>query len=174
MGWTTLTQKSQRLEIFQAPVIPGSAWGAGKPSSPQPWSHGHRGLLGSQSPAQHPGCARARGLEMSETWEGALPPLSTQRPRQTQGVMLLNTLALPFPPVRISTFHFSLLLFCTAPVPSPASLSFSLSSSPPSGLRSPVPSLAPRASRTCASPLSRRGEAVQEMRPPLASGRGSR
>lgn len=80
----------------------------------------------------------------------------------------------PLPPIRISTFHSALLLFCTAPAASPASFSASFLSPPDSGLGSPMPGLAPRASGICAAPLSRCGEAVQEMRPPLAPGRGSR
>lgn len=36
MGWTTLTRKSQRLEILGMLVILGSARLAGKPVSPHP------------------------------------------------------------------------------------------------------------------------------------------
>lgn len=91
--------------------------------------------------------------------------------------MLPTSLLLPFPPVHISTFYSCLLLFCSTihphPHPPASSSSSFLSSSALCAPGSSLRGLAPRASGICAVPLHRRGEAVQEMRPPLAPGRGS-
>lgn len=79
------------------------------------------GPVGSQYPAWQPGGARAQGLEMSETGEGALPPLSTQGPRRTRGETLPFTDSFLF---FQSTFPFFIpLCFSSALPPSSSPLS---------------------------------------------------
>lgn len=126
VGWSTSTRKFQRLEMIRPLVIPGAACGAGKSFSSHTCPMHAEATscpVASVSPAEFWGRQEHRGLQCVKPGRERshlCPPRDLIRLKGTS----------PRPPIRISTFHSALLLFCTAPAASPASFSASFLSPP--------------------------------------------